>query len=70
MGEGSNEIKGFPKFQDLDEIWGTRDSITPKYVVDSSSSDELPPLNDSLGNESVTPSTSNSPLRLLSFCTI
>ena len=32
-GEGSDEIKSFPEFTDLDELWGTRDTVTNKYVV-------------------------------------
>ena len=32
-GEGSDEIKNFPEFTDLDELWGTRDTVTNKYVV-------------------------------------
>lgn len=33
--EGSEEIKGFPEFADLDEIWGTRDIVTNKYIVEA-----------------------------------
>ena len=39
-GEGSDEIKSFPKFTDLDELWGTRDTVTNKYVVEAGSNDE------------------------------
>ena len=37
-GEGSEEIKSFPQFGDLDQIWGTRDSVSPKYVVEAGTS--------------------------------
>ena len=42
-GEGSEEIKGFPEFADLDEIWGTRDIVTNKYVVEAGTNDQ--PIN-------------------------
>lgn len=31
-GEGNEGIESFPLFNDLDEIWGTRDSVNHKYV--------------------------------------
>ena len=37
-GEASEEIKSFPQFDDLDQIWGTRDSVSPKYVVGAGTS--------------------------------
>ena len=43
-GEGSEEIKGFPEFADLDEIWGTRDIVTNKYVVEAGTNDQ--PINE------------------------
>ena len=39
-GEGSEEIKSFPEFTDLDELWGTRDTVTNKYVVEAGSNDQ------------------------------
>ena len=39
-GEGSDEIKSFPEFTDLDELWGTRDTVTNKYVVEARSNDQ------------------------------
>ena len=39
-GEGSDEIKSFPEFTDLDELWGTRDTVTNKYVVQAGSNDQ------------------------------
>ena len=37
-GEGSDDIKGFPEFRELDEIWGTRDAVSPKFVVEAGTS--------------------------------
>ena len=37
-GEGSEGIKSFPEFDALDEIWGTRDSVNPKYVMEAGTS--------------------------------
>ena len=37
-GEGSEGIKSFPQFDDLDQIWGTRDSVNPKYVLEAGTS--------------------------------
>ena len=37
-GEGSEGIKSFQKFDSLDEIWGTRDSVNPKYVTEAGTS--------------------------------
>ena len=34
-GKGSEEIKGFPEFVQLDEIWGTRDAVSPKNVLEA-----------------------------------
>ena len=39
-GEGSDEIESFPEFTDLDELWGTRDTVTNKYVVEAGSNDQ------------------------------
>ena len=36
-GEGSEGIKSFPQFDDH-QIWGTRDSVSPKYVVEAGTS--------------------------------
>ena len=33
-GEGNEGIKYFPQFDNLDQIWGTRDLVSPKYVVE------------------------------------
>ena len=53
-GEGSDEIKSFPQFDDLDQIWGTRDSMSPKYVVEAGTSQPvtstpIPSPNPSIG---------------------
>jgi len=37
-GEGSGDITSFPEFNDLDEIWGTRDSVNPRYVIEAGTS--------------------------------
>ena len=37
-GEGSENIKSFPEFDELDQIWGTRDSVNPKYVMEAGTS--------------------------------
>jgi len=37
-GEGSEGIKSFQKFDALDEIWGTRDSVISKYVTEAGTS--------------------------------
>ncbi|KAJ7394580.1 hypothetical protein OS493_000398 [Desmophyllum pertusum] len=37
-GEGSDGIISFPEFDDLDQIWGTRDPISPKYVMEAGTS--------------------------------
>ena len=39
-GEGSDEIKSFPEFTDLDELWGTRDTVTNECVVEAGSNDQ------------------------------
>ena len=39
-GEGSDQIKSFPEFTDLDELWGTRDTVTTKYVVEAGANDQ------------------------------
>ena len=39
-GEGSDEIKSFPEFTDLDKLWGTHDTVTNKYVVEAGSNDQ------------------------------
>ena len=38
--EGSKEIKGFPEFADLNEIWGTWDIVTNKYVVEAGTNEQ------------------------------
>ena len=53
-GEGSEEIKPFPQFDNLDQIWGTRDSVSPKYVVEAGTSQPftstpVPSPNPSIG---------------------
>ena len=53
-GEGSEGIKSFPQFDDLDQIWGTRDSVSPKYVVEAGTSQPVtstpvPSPNPSIG---------------------
>ncbi|KAL9976002.1 hypothetical protein ACROYT_G013231 [Oculina patagonica] len=64
-GEGSEGIKSFPEFNDLDEIWGTRDSVNPKYVIEagtsstSSAATPVPSPSFSLADESAV-NTSNS----------
>ena len=35
------EIKSFPQFDDLDQIWGTRDSVSPKYVLEAGTSEPV-----------------------------
>ena len=40
IGEGNGEIKSFPEFKDLDELWGTRDTVTNEYVVEAGSNDQ------------------------------
>ena len=37
-GEGSKNIKSFPEFDELDQIWGTRDSVNSKYVMEAGTS--------------------------------
>ena len=37
-GEGSDDIKSFPEFDQLDQIWGTRDFVNPKYVMEAGTS--------------------------------
>ena len=37
-GEDSEETKSFPQFDDLDQIWGTRDSVSLNYVVETGTS--------------------------------
>lgn len=32
-GEGSEEIKSFPQFDDLGQIWGTRDSVSLHWCL-------------------------------------
>ena len=46
-GEGSKEMKGFPEFADLDEIWGTQDIVTNKYVVEAGTNDQPIDADDS-----------------------
>ena len=38
-GEGRDKTKSFPEFTDLDELWGTGDTVT-KYVVEAGSNDQ------------------------------
>ncbi|KAL9961601.1 hypothetical protein ACROYT_G030572 [Oculina patagonica] len=65
QGEGSEGIKSFPEFNDLDEIWGTRDSVNPKYVIEartsstSSAATPVPSPSFSLADKSAV-NTSNS----------
>ena len=37
-GEGSKNIKSFPEFDELDQIWGARDSVNSKYVMEAGTS--------------------------------
>ena len=37
-GEGSKNIKSFPEFDKLDQIWGTTDSVNSKYVMEAGTS--------------------------------
>ena len=39
-GEGSEEIKGLLEFADLDEMWGTRDIVIKKYIVEAGINDQ------------------------------
>ena len=36
--EGSENIKSFPEFDELNQTWGTRDSVNPKYVMEAGTS--------------------------------
>ena len=49
-GERSDEIKSFPEFTDLDELWRTRDTVTNKYVVEAGSNDQ--PIDETSTGES------------------
>ena len=40
-GEGSEDMKSFPQFDDLDQIWRTRDSVSPKYFVEAGTSQSV-----------------------------
>jgi len=59
-GEGSEEIKSFPQFDDLDQIWGTRDSVSPKYVVEAGTSQPITSTPVPSPNSSIGASGSNS----------
>ena len=59
-GEGSEEIKSFPQFDDLDQIWGTRDSVSPKYVVEAGTSQPVTSTPVPSPNSSIGASGSNS----------
>ena len=37
-GEGSKNIKSFPEFDELDQIWGTRDYVNSTYVMEAGTS--------------------------------
>lgn len=37
--EGLGGIKSLPEFDALDEIWGTRDSVNPKYIIEAGTSE-------------------------------
>ncbi|KAL9978717.1 hypothetical protein ACROYT_G016270 [Oculina patagonica] len=41
-GEGSDDIKSFPEFDELDQLWGTRDSVNPKYVIEAGTLQSTP----------------------------
>ena len=64
-GEGSENIKSFPKFDELDQIWGTRDSVNPKYVMEagmSKSAIATPSPNSSMSSPGSGDGTSFGPL--------
>ncbi|KAK2556151.1 hypothetical protein P5673_021733 [Acropora cervicornis] len=55
-GEGGEEIKPFPQFDNLDQIWGTRDSVNLKYVLEAGTSQPVTstPNSSIRGSESST----------------
>ena len=58
-GEGSEDITSFPEFNDLDEIWGTRDSVNPKYVIEAGTSRSPPTHTPSLSSSVASQSAVN-----------
>ena len=64
-GEGSKNIKSFPEFDELDQIWGTRDSVNPKYVMEAGTSKSAiatPSPNSSMSSSGGGDGTSFGPL--------
>ena len=64
-GEGSKNIKSFPEFDELDQIWGTRDSVNPKYVMEAWTSKSViatPSPNSSMSSSGSGDGTSFGPL--------
>ena len=64
-GEGSENIKSFPEFDELDQIWGTRDSVNPKYVMEAGTSKSAiatPSSNSSMSSSGSWHGTSFDPL--------
>ena len=64
-GEGSKNIKSFPEFDELDQIWGTRDSVNPKYVMEAGTSKSAiatPSPNSSMSSSGSGDGTSFGPL--------
>ena len=64
-GEGSENIKSFPEFDELDQIWGTRDSVNPKYVMEAGTSKSAiatPSPNSSMSSSGSGDGTSFGPL--------
>ena len=64
-GEGSKNIKSFPEFDELDQIWGTRDSVNPKYVMEAGTSQSAiatPSPNSSMRSSGSGDGTSFGPL--------
>ncbi|CAH3179164.1 unnamed protein product [Porites lobata] len=64
-GEGSENIKSFPEFDELDQIWGTRDSVNPKYVMEAGTSKSAiatPSPNSSMSSPGSGDGTSFGPL--------
>ena len=60
-GEGSKGIKSFTEFDALAEMWGTRDSGNPKYVVEAGTSHTpVPSLSSSLAGQSRTNTATSS----------
>ena len=64
-GEGSKNIKSFPEFDELDQIWGTRDCVNPKYVMEAGTSKSAiatPSRNSSMSSSGSGDGTSFGPL--------